>query len=111
MAGHKTKDTATGCVGTVSWVLGDTGKMLVVMYSAPYDHNLYSNWLAVGIFKEGPTDQHYQRMYNEHESHFKRKEFYYNTDKVEYSNGQFKVTGSMGTSHHPSINVPLDSCN
>ena len=57
MAGHKVSDTATGCVGTVSWKLGDWDKMLVVMYSVPYSHDFHSNWLAVGIFNiEDTTD-------------------------------------------------------
>ena len=37
--------------GTISWKIGN-GDCAVVMFSLPYDFNLYSNWLSVGIMKE-----------------------------------------------------------
>jgi hypothetical protein len=37
--------------GTVSWKI-DNGDCAVVMFSLPFDFNLYSNWLSVGIMKE-----------------------------------------------------------
>ena len=51
LGGHKTASTATGVEGVVSWTLGTTGKMLVIMYS----HDFHSNWMAVGIFKKRCT--------------------------------------------------------
>ena len=39
--GRKAADAATGCVGSAVWKIGDTGKTLAVMYSVPYDQNLY----------------------------------------------------------------------
>ena len=41
MMGSKTGWTATGCTGTATWKIGDTGKMLVVMWSIPFDQNWY----------------------------------------------------------------------
>ena len=41
MHGRKVGYTATGCVGTMTWTIGNTGKLFVVMYSIPYDQNLY----------------------------------------------------------------------
>ena len=41
MHGRHLSDTATGCVGSVAWSIGKTGKILAVMYSVPYDQNLY----------------------------------------------------------------------
>ena len=41
MHGRHLSDTACGCVGSAAWTIGDSGKILVVMYSVPYDHNLY----------------------------------------------------------------------
>ena len=95
MSGHKTGYTATGCVGTVSWVIGSTGKMLVVMYSVPYDHNFHSNWCGAGIFKTGDTSNHYKLMYYNAESGFKRKEFYRNVDPVVYEDSDFTVSPSQ----------------
>ena len=40
-----------GVAGTISWKIGN-GDCAVVMFSLPYDFNLYSNWMSVGIMKE-----------------------------------------------------------
>ena len=37
--------------GTYTWKIGNED-FAVVMLSLPYDFNLYSNWLSVGIMKE-----------------------------------------------------------
>ena len=68
MAGHKTSNTATGCVGTVAWTLGNTGKMMVVMYSVPFSHDCHKNWLAVGIFTIEGTDDYFNKA-----CHFQNK--------------------------------------
>ena len=73
--GHKIGYTATGCTGRLTWLIGTTGRYfekvclllplktitgkcklfsclsryISVMYSIPFSHDLYSNWLAVGI--------------------------------------------------------------
>ena len=39
--GSKTGLTATGCTGTATWKIGDTGDMLAVMWSIPFDQNWY----------------------------------------------------------------------
>ena len=65
----------TGPWGTVSWLIGDTGKMLVIMYNVPYYRNGFANTLAVGIFDQGSTDNFYEKMYKDAENSFKRKEF------------------------------------
>ena len=72
MSGHKTGWTATGVHGVVSWKIGDTGKMVVVMYDVPYDHLLYINTLAVGIFPQGDISGHYDIMYSGVEDGFQR---------------------------------------
>ena len=72
MSGHKTGWTATGVHGVVSWKIGDTGKMVVVMYDVPYDHLLYINTLAVGIFPQGDISGYYDIMYSGVEDGFQR---------------------------------------
>merc|ERR1719225_535557 len=47
--GHKTSNTATGCIGTMAWRIGSTDYFVIVMYSVPYNQNWSSNQLAVGI--------------------------------------------------------------
>merc|ERR1719186_1967305 len=87
MSGRKPWMTATGCHGVVSWKIGSTGKMLVVMYDLPYkyhvmtflswvmsdDHLWYNNMLAVGIFPQGDITEHYNMMYYGAEDGFKRE--------------------------------------
>ena len=77
ISGTKQAFLATGCVGTNSWEIGNTGNILVVMYSVPFDHNLYSNWCGVGIFKKQDSISHlFDTMYYEKETTcFARKEF------------------------------------
>jgi hypothetical protein len=107
--GHKTDGTATGSAGTVSWKLGETGKMLVVMYSLPFNFDFYSNWLGIGIFKEEDTSEYFNKMYYESEIDFKRKEFYYDTDAVVFDDGTFTVNATMGTTHKSEIHIYLKS--
>merc|ERR1712107_595064 len=76
MCGHKVSDTATGCVGTIAWKIGETGKMVVVMYSVPYDQNIHSNWCGVGIFDVTDTSDFFDIMYYGEEVKFRRKDFY-----------------------------------
>jgi len=72
MSGRKTWWTATGVHGVASWKIGDTGKMVVVMYDVPYDHLWYINTLAVGIFPQGDISGHYDIMYSGVEDGFQR---------------------------------------
>ena len=104
--GHKAANSATGCSGTASWKIGNTGKIMVLMYSIPYSHDFHANWLAVGIFPEQDTTNFYSKMYYDAERNFKRKQFYWNTNPLKYSgDSDYEVVASMGTSHEPEISV------
>ena len=46
--------------------------MVVVMYDVPYDHLLYINTLAVGIFPQGDISGYYNIMYSGVEDGFQR---------------------------------------
>lgn len=105
LAGHKTSSTATGCAGTVSWKIGNTGRMLVVMYSVPYSHDWHSNWCGAGVFVEQDTSGFFERMYNGSEVGFKRKEFYNNRQPLSYKDTDFSLHASMGSSHKPTVEV------
>ena len=108
MSGHKSGNTATGCSGVVKWEIGDTGKMLAVMYSIPYSHDYHSNWLGVGIFPANSTQwAEFDRMYYKEEKHFERKEFYELFNQVGYDDENFSVNATMGTGHKPGIQVQL----
>ncbi|KAG7272452.1 hypothetical protein CRUP_031379 [Coryphaenoides rupestris] len=68
---NKSTGTATGAVGVLTVNLLNcktnvSSGVLAVMFSVPYDRNLYSNWYGVGIFDGGTTcDYHlYEAMYS-----------------------------------------------
>ncbi|XP_064815477.1 DELTA-sagatoxin-Srs1a-like [Oncorhynchus masou masou] len=77
----KTAGTARGAVGVFTYELfnpsnnNDT-EIIAVMFSVPFDYNLYSNWFAVGIFNNCKLcDQTlYHEMYNSVERKFVRGE-------------------------------------
>ena len=87
LSGRKSSLPVTGCHGVVSWKIGSTGKMLVVMYDLPYQYSVmtflswvtsdetlwYSNMIAVGIFPQGDITNHYDMMYHGAQEGFKRK--------------------------------------
>jgi len=119
MEGRHLSATATGCVGSIAWSIGDTGKILVVMYSVPYDKNLYSNWLSVGIFdatqksrnynhQNGNIEDFYTRMYYNSQVDFARKDFYRDTNPVFFSSNNFRIQGVMDSSSTPVISVKIE---
>ncbi|XP_016302492.1 actinoporin-like protein [Sinocyclocheilus anshuiensis] len=66
----KTSAQATGSVGVMTYDLfersrNDYIETLAVMFSVPWDYNLYKNWFAVGIYPKGKEcDQAlYKEMY------------------------------------------------
>ncbi|XP_057682392.1 DELTA-thalatoxin-Avl1a-like [Corythoichthys intestinalis] len=64
------RDGATsGAVGVMTYDIYDHGTAaakLAIMFSVPYDYNIYKNWVAVGIVeKERETNKKlYEEMYN-----------------------------------------------
>jgi len=106
MMGSKTGWTATGCTGTATWKIGDTGKMLVVMWSIPFDQNWYSNWCAVGIMPvQEDTSDLWDKMYYGPELNFTRKEFYDSDPRLDYTTPDFAVYAGMGSSHKTYMTV------
>lgn len=78
----KTTAKASGAVGVMTYDVfrrGDTGpsEKLAIMFSVPFDYNLYKNWAAVGMYPlETPCDEKlYKEMYyNKKQDGFVRQE-------------------------------------
>ena len=56
---------ATGAVGVLCYYIPDKKMSLCVLFSVPFDYNLYSNWWDVKVFsgKKSPNHQLYVDMY------------------------------------------------
>jgi len=101
MSGHK---TATGVHGVTSWKIGDTGKMVVVMYNVPNDINT----LAVGIFPQGDISGHYDIMYSGVEDGFKRITSGSSTGVLWFGNDpDYAIEGSMDEQSDAVIRVKV----
>ncbi|CAL8302949.1 unnamed protein product [Merluccius merluccius] len=73
---------ATGSVGVLTYDLFERDRKdfietVAVMFSVPWDYNLYKNWFAVGIYKKGRAcdEALYKEMYyDKKQEHFVREE-------------------------------------
>lgn len=68
----KSGSSATGAIGVLMYDLCQTSskaiyESLAIMFSVPWDYNLYKNWFAVGLYKKGRACDHalYKEMYYE----------------------------------------------
>lgn len=66
----KTKGAACGAVGVLTYEIRkhkdqDWAGDLLIMFSVPYDYNLYENWFALGVSREHVScdEQLFHRMY------------------------------------------------
>ena len=116
MVARKTSDTATGTYGTVSWLIEtNPRRRVVVMWSAPYDFNAHSNWMAVGLTshnmtQHAPGNQWFDQMYFHDDSNvlrFERKEYWDNISPVNIMDDRFRAVGNMGSSHKAQVKVIL----
>ena len=64
-AKKRTGPVATGSVGVFAYYMKDAEKTIAVMFSVPFDYNLFSNWWNVKIYpgKERATHDMYESMY------------------------------------------------
>ncbi|KAJ3610406.1 hypothetical protein NHX12_022498 [Muraenolepis orangiensis] len=109
---NKTSGAATGAVGVLTYDLfnyqqGGYSQAVAVMFSVPYDHNLYSNWCAVGVFEGGAPCDHdlYDAMYNGPESRFARAKG--DGSGVMYRGDYLAVGATMSDSGEAVVRVDL----
>ncbi|XP_076446967.1 tereporin-Ca1-like [Babylonia areolata] len=112
-ATRKLSGTATGTNGISYWTVGDTNRLFVVMWSVPFDYNYYSNWMGVGMTREGvtnPQDDYswFEQMYwynSTDDLSFERGEFYWTPYPVIYRDDRFEAVGTMTTQKHAEIKI------
>nr|AXS67879.1 coluporin-7 [Colubraria reticulata] len=103
------KSLATsGTTGVASWLVQKARRRFVLMWSAPYDFNFYSNWMALGLTPKHITEVSYgplwyDRMY--YKSSYGHLEFTRHKTSITHSDDQFEIEGTMTQSHHVVMNV------
>uniref|UniRef100_A0A665VLC4 DELTA-sagatoxin-Srs1a n=1 Tax=Echeneis naucrates TaxID=173247 RepID=A0A665VLC4_ECHNA len=104
----KTTGAATGAVGVFTYDLfnadlNDYSHIMAVMFSVPYDRNLYSNWFAVGIFDRGNNCDYnlYDIMYNGCENNFVRAKA--DGSCISYEGDYVVVSASMSDSSEATL--------
>lgn len=77
----KDDNTASGAVGVLTYELfhmrnRQCNELIAVMFSVPYDYNVYKNWLGLGIYEHtcDCDEKLFKLMYYEEEKNFIRKE-------------------------------------
>ncbi|XP_004080771.1 DELTA-stichotoxin-Hcr4a [Oryzias latipes] len=78
----KTSSKATGAVGVLTYELFErhsnkAQETMALMFSVPYDYNVYKNWFGVGIYQQGKecNKSLYEEMYyNKEQQGFVREE-------------------------------------
>ncbi|XP_070779347.1 DELTA-sagatoxin-Srs1a-like [Enoplosus armatus] len=104
--------SACGCVAVFTYDLlkKDTrrhSEKMAVMFSVPYDFNLYSNWYAVGVFDKSEACDYdlYCKMYYECDKTFVRGKA--NGPSLTCKGGPVTIRATMSDSYQPTIKVQV----
>lgn len=109
----KDDHTATGAVGLLTYDIFHKARRMctnriAIMFSVPYDRNLYTNQLAIGMFNlsQACDKNLYQQMYDgEDQSFFKRSEG--SGSCLEYEAEEFTLKATMSSIGKAIVKVEL----
>lgn len=102
----KMGNSATGTSGTVSWKFKN-GQRMIIMWSVPYSHDFYSNWLAIGAHKQHDSED-FRRMYHDSDADwFDRKEYYYDSESFAFEAEDHYIVGTMSTNHKAKVEISV----
>ncbi|XP_034408756.1 bryoporin-like [Cyclopterus lumpus] len=109
---NKHTGSATGSVGVFTYDIfnpdqDDYSHSVAIMFSVPYDRNVYSNWFAVGIFDRGSNCDFdlYDVMYNGSENNFVRAKA--DGSCISYEGDYVIVSASMSDSGEAVLRVDI----
>ena len=108
-AGHKTSNSATGNWVQCRYRVG-TEAMIYFMYSIPYSHDFNYNTLAASICHRSSRkcrDTSINLMTTGTRGDLVRKTYYSTIETLKVCNMGYCITGVMGTSHKPQINLKV----
>nr|KAG5686946.1 hypothetical protein BaRGS_029484 [Batillaria attramentaria] len=111
MVTRKTGGCATGSYGTVSWKVEGLNRRVYVMWSVPFNHDYFTNWLAVGLSRKGYTNHPgdnalFDQMYSGKSD--------LNIAFERHQDGDISLEATMGSSHKAEVRVivrPVDNKN
>ncbi|KAL2101277.1 hypothetical protein ACEWY4_003038 [Coilia grayii] len=97
----KNKAKATGSVGVMTYDLfersrNDYVETLAIMFSIPWDYNLYKNWFAVGIYPKGRACD--EALY---------KEMYYDKKQKDFVREQANGSGIDYVGNHLDVRATM----
>ncbi|XP_017578999.1 bryoporin-like [Pygocentrus nattereri] len=101
--------TARGAVGVLTYQILQNERHvgeLAIMFSVPFDYNLYQNWFALGIFEADiPCDYNlFKRMYYDVDGPFTRAK---GTGSIIKHKDRPQLKGTMSSFGHSIIKVEL----
>ncbi|XP_057309393.1 tereporin-Ca1-like [Hydractinia symbiolongicarpus] len=106
-ASHKTSNTATGSYVRCTFDPLN-GDLIHIMYSAPYSFDFHANWLGFAICPKSSSECRSitaDKMYYEKTSYAKLKKFARSISQLRTCGTHFCMTGTMGTSHKPELDI------
>ena len=79
---------------------------MAVMFSVPFDFNLYSSWYAVGVFDKSRACDYdlYYEMYNNTGNMFTRE---IAGKRLDHKNGPVAITATMTVSNQPILSLEV----